>query len=208
MRDVGLGAPRFRVGVLVLISVLAACAAPARRHADSAALSLQMQREAALDEQTSWSLSGRIAVSDGRDGGSGRIDWHQNGERFVIDIRAPVSRQTWRLTGSPEGAQLDGLEGGRRTGPDAQSLLQREVGWQLPIADLVAWARGARGKGAARIEFDPSGRPLMIAQRGWVVDYRAWGEGEPILPRKVFAANGDRRVRLIVERWNVGARTP
>ena len=196
------------VGLLVLACVLAACAAPARRNTDSAALSVQLQREAALEEQTSWSLSGRIAVSDGRDGGSGRIDWHQDGERFVIDIRAPVSRQTWRLTGSPEGARLEGLDGGPRTGPDAQSLLLREVGWQLPIADLVAWARGARGKGAAQIEFDPAGRPAMIEQRGWVVDYRAWGEGEPNLPRKVFAANGDRRVRLIVERWNVGAGTP
>jgi outer membrane lipoprotein LolB len=195
-------------GLAILACVLAACAAPARRGADSAALSMQMQREAALAEQASWSMSGRIAVSDGRDGGSGRIDWRQDGEHFVIDIRAPVSRQTWRLTGSPEGARLDGLEGGSRTGPDAQALLQREVGWQLPIADLVAWARGARGKGSAQIEFDPSGRPALITQRGWVVDYRAWGEGEPNLPRKIFAINGDRRVRLIVERWNVGAGTP
>lgn len=197
-----------RAAGLLLIATLVACSTPARREADVGALSSQAHRERQLEDQSTWSLSGRIAVSDGKDGGSGRIDWRQQGERFVIDIRAPVSRQTWRLTGSPAGARLDGLEGGPRTGPDAQSLLLREVGWQLPVADLVAWARGARGPGAARIEFDPEGRPALIEQRGWTVDYRAWGEGQPALPRKIFAAHGERRVRLVVERWNVGAQSP
>jgi outer membrane lipoprotein LolB len=35
----------------------------------------QQQREAALAMQTGWSLQGRVALSNGRDGGSGRIDW-------------------------------------------------------------------------------------------------------------------------------------
>jgi outer membrane lipoprotein LolB len=185
--------------------LLAACAAPVRRAADSAELTMQSQREAVLAQQTHWSLSGRIAVSDGKDGGSGRIDWRQRGEKYVIDLRAPVSRQTWRLSGSQHGARLDGLEGGPREDADAQALLQREVGWSLPVDDLVAWARGGRGRGAAQIEFDADGRPARIEQRGWIVEYRAWAEGDPILPRKVFATNGQRRVRLIVERWDVGA---
>lgn len=184
---------------------LAACAAPQpRRDADAAALVQQAQREATLARSSSWSLHGRVAVSDGKDGGSGRIDWRQDGDAFVIEIRAPVSRQTWRLSGRPGRAQLDGLDGGPRVDVDAQALLQREVGWQLPVTDLVAWARGARGNGAARIEFDPQGRPAQIEQHGWIVEYRAWGGGEPALPKKVFAANGDRRVRLIVERWDDG----
>lgn len=197
-----------RAAVVVAALLIAACAAPPRREADSAALAAQARREAALAQQDHWRLVGRIAVSDGRDGGSGRIEWRQAGANYVIDLRAPVSRQTWRLVGSPRGARLEGLEGGPRSDSDAQALLRREVGWSLPLQDLVAWARGARGRGPARIEFDAQGRPARLEQRGWTVEYRAWGEGEPALPRKVFAAEGPRRVRLIVERWDVGSAPP
>jgi outer membrane lipoprotein LolB len=101
---------------------------------------------------------------------------------------------------------LHGLDGGPRTGVDASELLEREIGWSLPISDLRAWARGARGRDAtAALEFDPQGRVEQIRQHGWTIDYRAWHEGEPRLPRKVFASNGDRRVRLIVERWDAVA---
>ena len=195
-----------RIAVVVAALLLAACAAPVRRDADSTALDAQADREAALADQLVWNLTGKIAVSDGRDGGSGRIDWRQDGDRFVIQIRAPVSRRTWRLSGSTDGAVLEGLDGGPRSGANAEALLQQEVGWTVPVADLIAWARGARGAGAAEIEFDTENRPARIRQRGWAVDYPAWSEGPaPVLPRKVFAASGERRVRLVVERWNVGA---
>jgi outer membrane lipoprotein LolB len=152
--------------------------------ADAAALDAQARREAALADQSEWRLSGRIAVSDGKDGGSGRIDWRQDGERFRIEIRAPVSRRTWRLSGGPDGATLEGLDDGTRSGPDAEALLRDAVGWTVPIADMVAWARGARGQGGARVEFDDAGRLAVLEQRGWTVEYRAWIEGEPALPKK------------------------
>jgi outer membrane lipoprotein LolB len=195
-----------RALVIVAAGVLAACSSPPRRDADAdiGSLDAQLQREEMLSSQTQWSLVGKIAVSDGRDGGSGRIDWQQQGDRFRIEIRAPVSRQTWRLSGGPDGATLEGLDGGPRSGPDAEALLRDAVGWTVPVADMIAWARGARGEGAAEIEFGPEGLPSRLHQRGWTVEYRAWGEGEPLLPRKVFAASGERRVRLVVERWDAG----
>ena len=42
----------------------------------------QVQRETGLAAQASWSLQGRIALSNGRDGGSGRIEWSQNADRY------------------------------------------------------------------------------------------------------------------------------
>jgi outer membrane lipoprotein LolB len=197
--------PVFRALLLTLAALLASCASPGRRGEETSGLTKQTDREAILADRTDWSMTGKIAVSDGRDGGSGRIDWRQHGEHFVIEIRAPVSRRTWRLTGKPGSALLEGLDGGPRSGPSAEALLQREVGWTLPVSDLVAWARGARGAGEAEIEFDPDGLPRHILQRGWMVEYRAWAEGEPVLPRKVFASSGERRVRLVVDRWNVGS---
>lgn len=192
------GFPRAARALLAAsVLLLAACGGP------------QVRRDVPVDDAwpaspDAWAMTGKIAVSDGEDGGSGHIHWRQDGERFRIEIRAPVSRRTWRLSGGPEGATLEGLDGGPRSGPDAEALLRDAVGWTVPVADLVAWARGQGGDGIADIDRDDAGRPRLLRQRGWTVEYRAWFEGEPALPKKVFATSGARRVRLVVERWNAG----
>lgn len=194
-----------RAAVLAgLALVLAACTSPpVRQVSEGPALASQSAHEQSIRASTRWSLAGRIAVSDGHDGGSGRIVWRQDGERYTIEIKAPVSRRTWRLSGAPGQALLEGLDGGPRRGTDAESLLRREVGWSVPFDHLRDWARGLRGQGGARVEFDEGQRLERLQQRGWTVEYRGWADGTPRLPTRVFASQGERRVRLVVERWDL-----
>jgi len=188
--------------VILLAGALAACANPARRPADAAALARQSEREAQLALQPEWSLDGRLAVSGGGEGGSGTLRWEQRVDSYRLEVQAPVTRQTWRLVVDPGISRLEGLEGGPREDSDAIALLAREVGWALPLADLGAWVRGARGAGPAQIEFAEDGLPARLTQHGWQVDYRDWDRSrEPALPLRVFAQRGDQRVRLVVARW-------
>lgn len=193
---------RLALALLPLLLLLACVRAPVRLDADAALLAGQQAREAALEQQGAWELVGRIAVSDGRDGGSGRIQWAQDGERFDIRLSAPVSRQSWRLSGQPGAARLEGLDGGPLEGRDPEALLYEATGWLIPLADMARWARGMRGDTAARVSFDAQGLPSLIEQAGWAIEYRDWVEGgSPVLPRRVFAERGQARVRLQVERW-------
>lgn len=188
----------------VLILLLAGCARqPVRRAPDAALLEAQANREAALALQTDWSLTGRIAISDGRNGGSGRIEWTQHGHDFDIRLSAPVTRQSWRMVREQGHVRLEGLEGGTREGDDAQALLRETLGWQVPIDSLAAWARGARADAQASLQFGPDGLPALLLEHDWSVEYRAWdATTAPPRPKKVFASQGDDRVRLSVESWN------
>lgn len=183
-----------------LLLVLAACAPmPARQVPDAALLAAQAGREAALAAEPAWSVSGRIAVSAGRDGGSGRIDWNQDGADFDIRLSAPVSRQSWRLLRAAGQTRLEGLPDGPREARDAEALLWRETGWRIPIDALAAWVRGARAAGPARIEFRPDGLPASLTQSGWQVEYRDFDpEGRP---RRIFARTKDASVRLVIDGW-------
>jgi outer membrane lipoprotein LolB len=191
---------------LALILLLAACAPQrAMRAPDGALLAAQEAREARLAADDAWTLHGRLAVSDGSDGGSGQLRWEHTPRRTVFDLRAPVSRQTWRLTAEPDAVRIDGLEGGPRHGRDAEALLRDEIGWNLPLANLGPWVRGMRGEGRARIEFDRDGLPALIEQAGWRIEYRGWHRGDgPALPSRVFASRGEQRVRLAIQRWDRG----
>lgn len=188
----------------VLALALCACA-PLRLREDDATLGAQREREAAVLAQTRWQLSGRIAVSNGEDGGNADVEWQQDGERYDLRLRAPVTGKNWRLHGDARSATLEGVREQAVTGGTAAELLAREANWQLPVAELEYWVRGLRApKGRAELTFDEAQRPAKLLQSGWTIEYRDYfADREPALPRKVFATKGKQRVRLFVEDWRV-----
>jgi len=194
----------FRCLVLLwLILAIVGCRTLAPRSEDAAGLAQQASREAQLAQLDIWSLDGRLAVSNGDDGGSGNLHWLQGAHHYELEVQAPVTRQTWRLLVKPGLARLDGLDGGPREDSDAETLLAREVGWVLPLADLASWVRGARGDGASSLRFAEDGLPLELAQHGWLVEYRGWDRQiSPPMPTKIFVQRGKQKVRLVITRWH------
>jgi outer membrane lipoprotein LolB len=190
--------------LLFLLASLSACVSPPMRRApDAALMQAQLERETALAARTDWSLSGRIAISNGKDGGSGRIDWKQHGADFDIRLSAPVTRQSWRMVRESGHVRLEGLDGGTLEGSDAEALLYQALGWQVPVDALASWARGARASSDAQLEFGADGLPSLLTEDDWSVEYRAWDNaGDPPRPKKVFATQGDAKVRLSVDRWD------
>lgn len=187
----------------LLLCLLAACAPTSVRPPLQGTESVQVARESALAAQPAWSFSGRVAVNSAGNAGNARIDWKQDGADYDIRLSAPITGKGWRLRRVGAEISLEGLEGGTRTGADAEALLQKATGWRIPVSAMAAWVRGARAAGArADLEFDPSGLPATIKQWGWAVEYRGWtGAGMP-LPTRVFASQPDASVRLVIERWS------
>jgi outer membrane lipoprotein LolB len=189
---------------LIACVLLAGCAAPRVRTVapDSAMLAKQAAREQALAAKPDWQLEGRLGVSTSRDSGSGSLQWKQDGDAFRFSVHAPVTGKTWVLTGDPRHAVLEGLRDRPVEGEDAAMLLERELGWHVPVAELSAWVRGARASGEAKVEFREDGLPAAIVQDGWKIEYPDYDMTRtPALPRKVFAIRGDYRVRLAVSAW-------
>lgn len=186
------------------VLLLAACA-PVRVHETAKTLAGMRAREDLLRPISSWSLNAHIAVSSGHDGGSGQLDWVQDGASYAFTVRAPVTGRTWKLSGDAVRAVLEGVDPRPDYAADAQDLLRKRLGWNVPLSDLRAWVRGLRAPDSpARTEFDTQGLPALIEQDGWKVEYRDWFmDRQPPLPRKVFASNGRARVRMLIESWSL-----
>lgn len=191
---------RFRLGMLLAL-VLGACAPVAERPSVVGSEAMQSAREAELSGDPTWAFSGRLAVSQGSNGGSGRIDWRQDGDDFQIQLSAPITRQSWLLKRVGGRVSLEGLDGGIREGSDAEALLQQATGWRIPLGAMAAWVRGVRASGAAELSYGPQGLPATLLQDGWAVEYRNWGSQSPALPQKLFARQGEASVRLVIESW-------
>lgn len=212
------------VSAALAVVMLAACTSvPVRAplqtvelapEARAAALARLESREAAVRALPELAFEGRVAMSNGRDGGSGRIEWQQNGAAYRVTLSAPVTRQSWELQGDGSGARLDGLQGGPRADADVGALLRDATGFEIPVAAMAAWAAGTRADasaaGVADIAFDAGGQLARLQQDGWTIDYVEWqpepaSAGVPALPTRINAQRGEARVRLIVDRWATDA---
>jgi len=193
-----------RLGGCAMAVLLAACGGrqavrPVAPSADL--LARQDARERVLSERMDWRLGGRLGVSDGHDSGSGSLEWLQRGDEFRFSVHAPVTGKTWTLSGTPQHAVLQGLREQALEGNPAE-LLARELGWQVPMAELTRWARGMRASPQGRITFDAAGLPATIDEAGWHVQYQDYDAAlDPPLPGKVFASKGDYKVRLAIRDW-------
>ena len=200
------GPPQIRpaVGALAIATMLlaAGCAPAPTRPVAAADEGAQQAREALLAKEPDWGFRGRVALSQGSNGGNAGIHWRQQGADFDIELTAPITARSWRLQSRGGHVSLEGLEDGARKGDDAEAMLLEATGWRIPVKAMSAWARGARAPGStAELGVDPEARPALLQQDGWTIEYRAWFEGAPPLPQKVFARQGEASVRLVVEAW-------
>lgn len=194
-----------------LALLLAACAAQKPRElpqvSTEQAENLQVQRQHALYDQNIWSFTGRIAISNGKNAGSGRIEWVNSDEFLSIEMSAPVTRQSWRLDVDESEVRIEGLEGGTRRGTDIEQLLREATGWSIPVTALGDWVRGFRAPEPAPtvVRYDASGRLSHLEQGGWAIDYR-WPETAspgPEMPKRVDAVKGEAKVKLVVDEWRI-----
>ena len=200
---------RFTIRCLLLAAVLGLVAcAPTSQNMRLLSPAANSKRAESLGASTAWSFAGRIAVSDGKDGGSGRIQWRQDGPWYEINVRAPVAGGSWRLSGTQGLAQLDGARPETLRDVDGEVLLARELGWNLPLSKVVFWVRGLPASQAnARVTGDRSDLPREIAEDGWRVEFRSWVEstGGLSMPQRIVARKPPFELRLTVDSWNLDA---
>ena len=206
--------PWLAAAAFATIALLGGCAtaprsAPAPALSEAAIAERIQARQAWLAQAAAWSFSGRAAIRSAGQGGNGRIEWEQQGDgRYRIALSAPVTRQSWQLSGDlASGAgRLEGLDGGPRESGSAETLLREATGWRIPVALLGDWVRGAPSASAPveALARDGEGRPSVLRQAGWTVRYDEWRPGpagQPDLPVRIEAESGDARVRLAIDDW-------
>jgi outer membrane lipoprotein LolB len=198
-----------RLAAFVAALLLAGCSG--QRVHDSqqttdAGLANYGERRAGLLHHPDWAMEGRLSIDDGEDGGSGRISWQVNGQTTKIHFHAALGRGAWRLVMNGQGATLETADGRVLREPTANELLQKEIGWAVPVDALSWWARGlAAPDSEDQLHLDDAGLPARIMQQGWTVRYRRYGEFEgQLMPVRLEANKGDYRVKLAVSEWRFG----
>lgn len=198
------------LAVLLAGSLLGGCAAPAR--IDGTPAIDAARRQAAILSVSTWEARGRIALKAPGASGQGNFAWLQAGDRSVLRVTGPFGAGAYEIRWEP--ARLTVLSGRGEvaadySGPDAaQRFLEEQLGWSLPVANARYWIRGLAGPHTAASETpDGSGLLASLVQDGWEVNYGEYRpQGAVALPRKLVLSSGDRRIRLVIDNWDLDTR--
>lgn len=151
-----------------------------------------------------FSLSGRISVTNGSENASGLIDWTHSNTHDQLAFSSPLGQLLARLDANPEGALLRTAKGETYQAANAQALLPRLFGIELPLARLPGWLQAAPASDADIRERDPQGRPALVIDQGWRIEYPAYQHELPdALPGAIRFSRGDTQLRLAIDTWTL-----
>lgn len=164
---------------------------------------------ARVDQWQAWRLEGRVAVRHAEEGWHAGIRWSHSPGSFELQLSGPLGQGSVWLQGDREGVVLnDGRQ--RREADDPEQLLERELGWRLPLDGLTDWVKGApHGEVGARMELDAEGRLARLEQSGWTIRYLKYEAQEGTdLPTRLVLESPQVRLKLIVDQWRRKAPEP
>jgi outer membrane lipoprotein LolB len=189
---------KFLAGLLAVLSLAGCTTTPVLESSQSAA---------ALD---AWQLMGRVSLTRGEEGWHASLNWQQQGDHFYLKISGPLGQGGFQLNGDDRGVVLVDADGKTFAAKDADVLLAQVTDWQLPVMGLRYWIRGlpAPGAGEAQTSKDDSGRLNRLVQSGWTINYNRYQIVDDIsLPDKLQLLRDDIAVRIVVDKWELGADT-
>jgi len=163
------------------------------------------ERRSALQSLPGFSLRGRLAVTVSGEGFSAGLRWSQRGEVASIDLVAPVGLGAAHIEQSGTAIVFTTSKGARLENGEAGAALQRELGFEPPLASLRYWLLGTGDPGwPAEETLDGEQRLARLVQDGWTVDYQDYRRtGTAWLPRRISLRRADVRVRLLVQEWRL-----
>jgi outer membrane lipoprotein LolB len=192
----------------LLVVLLPACSTvPKARVTDPGGELLYQAKHDSLSTVSSWSMTGRLAVSNERDGGSGHFNWVNQAGSSRMDFHGALGRGAWRLLADASGAELELADGSVKRAADIDQLIRDQVGWKIPADSLSWWVRGMVAPGAFQERvIDGAGNLGSLLQDGWTIEYGSYKDFEGIsLPVKVTARQAEWKVKLVIKKWDLGA---
>lgn len=162
-----------------------------------------------LKDLDRWQAHGRLGISGPESGGSGTFDWQQRGDRADVQIRGPVGVGSVRLqlrgTASNPDLRLETGDGHVLESTAAWDELEARLGAPVPAGNLRFWMLGLAAPGEHQWHEQNAEGVVTLEQGGWRIDYQRYSTDPGArVPVKLRATNGDARVRIVVDRWQLG----
>ncbi len=153
-------------------------------------------------ELAAFTLNGRIAVKYDGQHSSGSFHWMHDAASDDITMLAPLGVTVAHIQRDAHGASLE-ASGKRYAAPDSTELMQRALGWSLPLDGLPYWVMALPVPGSpASVERNDHGQVTLLRQDGWDIRYTAYpATTADSLPLRMTLQREKLEIRLLIDEW-------
>lgn len=195
-----------KILLLLVAAWVAGCAGltPVTPSGQPGAASSWKSRIEELYRITHWTIHGHLAVQAGNEGWSATLHWNQDDKDYALRLIAPLGQGTYQLRGADGEVTLLTADNRLYTASNAESLLQENLGWNVPLHGLKYWVMGVPEPGIATdsLQYDQQGRMIDLQQSGWRISISRYSEFDGRqLPSKLIMRNERFQLRLVVLEW-------
>ena len=122
-------------------------------------------------------------------------------------MHGPLGRKVAVITGEQGNVQLKTSKGERFEADDPEVLMQSLFGYSLPVNGLRHWLLGIPDPKQAHgsLVLDEQGHLMQLNQAGWLIDYKRYHDGSPVLPALIQISSQTLSANIKVDRWTLGA---
>lgn len=162
-------------------------------------------RQQQLRRLNAWDIRGALSVQQGGQADIANYTWRQSGaKRFRISLSSSLNFYQIYLLGRPGRVTLWQTKKDSIVARSPERLLQKTLGWSLPISNLFYWIRGLALPGAKHARYDRYGHLTTLHQRGWFIQYGSYVKVDHLdLPQSIKLQRGKLKMKIVVKRWSL-----
>lgn len=193
--------PLNTLGISIMLSGCTSLNIPSLTHPPFHKKSWQ-QRRHALTRIRSWNIDGAFSIRQMNKSTIASYTWQQRGNSYNIRIHSSLDIYTADISGRPNYVALQRSNQQRFSARTPERLMQKQLGWHLPISSLHYWMRGLPAPGKYQATFDTFGHLIYLQQAGWQIQFSNYiSIGKVDLPR-TLQLNSDRfAVKIVIKHW-------
>ncbi|MEM9601971.1 MAG: lipoprotein insertase outer membrane protein LolB [Pseudomonadota bacterium] len=199
---------RLGIAAVVALATLTACATPEKPLVLSLDASEVTARQAVRDRQLQtlpgWRFTGRVKVEGNERPTTAEIQWTKRGDQSRITLSGPGGYRASTLEVSPGKVVLRRAEGDVIRADDPDQLIERLVGWPMPLSLMNDWVLGLPGP-ANVLARDSQAHLERTQYREWDGQLSGYRSVDDLsMPHRIRVTDGHLRVAISVRQWEIG----
>ncbi|AWM81383.1 outer membrane lipoprotein LolB [Gammaproteobacteria bacterium ESL0073] len=163
------------------------------------------QHQAKISTLDTWQVDGKVGIKAGKESGSATLAWLQQFNYYDIRLSGPMGRGATRIVGQKGNVSIEIAGQGKYSATTPEQLLQEQLGWNIPISNLVWWIKGLPAPETPyTYKLNAENQLQELKQDDWTIQYQKYQDNNGYwLPERIIAEGQDIRVTIVLKQWTL-----
>lgn len=133
------------------------------------------------------------------------FEWQQSQKHYTLQLFAPLGLGSLHIVGSDNHVELWQSASQKITAKTPELLMQRELGYAVPVTCLYYWIRGLPDPHLPMIKtLDKQNRLVQLQQQAWKINFLDFKIVSGFdLPTKIILEDNTLHVKIVISHWNL-----